>query len=253
MTKLGEINNKIIKPNLVLIHGWGFNSSIWKFNQEYLTKKYNIIYIDLNGHGQNEYNEQYHSLKKYCDYLSTKIPDDSIILGWSLGGLIALNFAEHYPTKTKRLILCCSNTCFIKSDNWPYGVDQKFWDEFSNNLIIDQAKTIKYFMVLQTLDHKNAKGLSKQLINIHKTSNQASSEGLAWGLSILKQDFREALNHIDNSKITFILGSKDKLVNKNIEIYLNKKHPKITTVLLKGSGHIPFITEPVEFYEATAL
>lgn len=240
--------------SLILIHGWGFNSSIWQYNLDYLKTRYtNIITINLNGHGDKQFNPEFNNLDFYLDYLIKNIPIDSDILGWSLGGIIALKLKEKYPDQINNITLCCSTPCFISNNQWPHGVLEQYWDEFYNNLITDSNKTLKNFILLQTFEHKNSKNLYKQLLAIQKNSIPPSNQGLNWGLEILKHNYTNSLNKINNQSIQFIFGSKDLLINKSLISWLNNQHPNIKTFLLTNSGHMPFITEPEEFYSCLDL
>jgi pimeloyl-[acyl-carrier protein] methyl ester esterase len=241
------------KPNLVLIHGWGFNSTIWQTNLEYLQSKFNIITIDLNGHGLSKYNHNYHNLDLYLENIIPMIPDNSNILGWSLGGIIALKLKNKYHNKVNKIILCCSTPCFINNNNWNHGVDQKTWHKFSNDLLTDCERTLQNFLLLQTINHRDAKILYKKLININNNSNPPDQNGLIWGLNILQQDHRLLLKNIDNNYIKFILGARDLLINKNLSTWLKENHPDIKTYLLNNSGHIPFITDHELFYNYLEL
>lgn len=255
ITSISCIDNNS-HQNLILIHGWAFDSNIWRLNIEELKTKYNIYTIDLNGHGNSSFNSEYNNLDVYLQQISKLLPNNNnnitTILGWSLGGIIALNLKHKYPDLIKNIILCCSNPCFIANNNWQYGVEENIWAEFNNKLLNNSDKTIKDFLLLQTLNHHNTKTLYKNLLNITKNSPAPSIEGLQWGLNILQQDYREILNNInltDKQSIKVILGAKDSLVNKNLISWLQQTYPEIQTYLLHKSGHMPFITEPELFYQ----
>lgn len=233
---------------LVLIHGWGFNKNIWQFNLDYLESKYNIITIELNGHGDTSFNHDYNNIDQYLDSLIHQVPVGSHILGWSLGGIIALNLKYKFHNHIDKIILCCSNPCFLNNHNWQYGVDVEIWNKFSNNLISDPYRTIKNFLLLQTLDHPESKKLFNNLLNILNLAHLPSIEGLKWGLDILQQDYRHILNQIKQTDISFILGLKDNLVNKKLALWLKQHFEKIPIAII-NSGHLPFITNQQEFYQ----
>lgn len=253
------------KPILVLLHGWGFNSSIWQTNTNRLKDTFQLIPIDLNGHGVELFNTEFHNIDSYLEYLFAKIisknhafnnKDNNIhILGWSLGGIVALHLKHKYPQYFKNVYLCCSTPCFLNrftnNNIWEHGVSQETWDKFSNDLLSNYTKTINTFLLLQTvsIENSSSKDLYKQLISITKNSQPASIDGLLWGLNLLQQDYRYLLESINNTDITFILGQRDRLVNISLADWLQQNHSKITVYLLKNSGHMPFITEPEAFYK----
>lgn len=240
------INKK--KNNLLLLHGWGFNSSIWETNLAYLNTKFNISTLDLNGHGNQQYNPEHEDIDRYLDYLIKDMPKNSDIVGWSLGGIIALRLKHKYPDIINNLTLCCSNPCFINNQSWTYGVEQETWNKFSINLFTNKERAIKDFLLLQTMSSPKAKTLYEQLTKTNQASNLPDINGLNWGLNILKQDYRDLLAQINHKKIKFIFGARDLLINKDIISWFSETHPTIKAFILKNSGHIPFITEPDLFY-----
>lgn len=258
------------KKNLILIHGWGFNQTIWDFNQEYLniltTKyNYNIIKLDLYDIYKNiEYPNITIDifLDKIIDYLNISKPKQQThqaihydILGWSLGGIIALNLKHKYPNLINKIILCASTPCFINNntDNniWLYGVTEQNWNKFCDNLFNNYSKTIKEFILLQVFNTKDYKIIYKNLLGTYKINdiNNLYKQYLQFGLDILKNNYINILDKLDNNKINFILGAKDSLVNKDITKYLEQNHPNINYNILSKSAHMPFISEPDLFYK----
>lgn len=240
--------------NLLLIHGWGFNSQIWEHNLPYLQKKYNIYTLDLNGHGENSYNSSYENLNLYLDEIVNNLftmdaCNNFSILGWSLGGIIALCLKQKYPKLINKILLCCSSPCFLSKDDWSNGVEENIWNKFQSNLLSNQDKTIKEFLLLQTMGHENSKELYKTLLDIYNRSTPATLEGLKWGLNLLNNDYRNHLKDINSNDISFLFGNKDRLVNKLLSEWLSNHHPRINTLLLNNSGHMPFITETDLFYQ----
>ena len=235
--------------HLVLLHGWGFNSAVWTSSLENFGNKYSsITTLDLNGHGENIYNPEYDNIDTYLDHLITQIPAGATILGWSLGGIIALLLLHKYPNHINNIIMCASNPCFISNNQWGYGVTPANWQEFYNKLIDNPKKTLQEFLLLQTLNYPDARSMYKKLLAFLNNTKIASKNGLNWGLNILAQDYRYLLAKINPSQITFILGRKDLLVHSGLKSWLEQSHPQIEVHYFEKSGHMPFITEPELFY-----
>ena len=95
--------------NLVLLHGFMENLSIWDDLEPFLSEKFKIIKIDLPGFGKSEVVAEIQTMdlmaaevKKVTDYLKLK---EFHLLGHSMGGYIALAFAEQYPENLKSFTL----------------------------------------------------------------------------------------------------------------------------------------------------
>ncbi len=104
-----ESGNKS-KPAIVLLHGSGSNSAMWKGDVEKLADDFHVFAIDIigecgkSGETRPKFNYFHYSewLKQVFDKLN--IPKATII-GCSLGGWLATNFTIRYPQKVERLIL----------------------------------------------------------------------------------------------------------------------------------------------------
>jgi len=96
-------------PALLLLHGIGDNSSTWTEIIPHLAEKYTVIAPDLLGHGRSDKPRADYSVAAYAngmrDLLSTLGIDHATVIGHSLGGGIAMQFAYQFPQMVDRLIL----------------------------------------------------------------------------------------------------------------------------------------------------
>ena len=82
--------------DLVLLHGWGLHSPIWKEFAPTLAQHFRVTVIDLPGYGESKYDPKTaKSLPKLAEQLLEYAPPQAIWLGWSLGGLIASYLATY--------------------------------------------------------------------------------------------------------------------------------------------------------------
>lgn len=96
---------------LVLLHGFTGSSESWAVHRPVFAKDYRTIVVDLLGHGQTEaptdparYTIE-QSASDLASLLTTIAPGPINLLGYSMGGRLALYFAIHYPYLVQRLIL----------------------------------------------------------------------------------------------------------------------------------------------------
>jgi pimeloyl-[acyl-carrier protein] methyl ester esterase len=216
--------------NLVLIHGFGFGSYI--FNElESKFHNYNIITIDLPGHGGNEFVSD--DLDDWVNNIKDKIPENAIILGWSLGGLLAIKLTQ--IVQVKKIILVASSPKFVNDSIWQYGIPTNNFKMFSDNLNANIAKGLTRFVSLQGLEKTQIKQLKPQI-----EQNLPSILGLNNALKILQNtDLRKELLHIKD-KTQVILGNKDTIVP--FEIY-NWYQDNGFNIKVYNTGHIPFLAK----------
>lgn len=102
------------EQTIILIHG-NFSSSLhYSPLLERLPKDLRVLAPDLRGYGDSTYYRRIHSLLDFADdielFMEAKGVKSAVIIGWSLGGGVALEFAAKYPKKVDQLVLINSTT-----------------------------------------------------------------------------------------------------------------------------------------------
>jgi len=96
-------------PVLLLLHGLGCDHTTWSPVIERLARKYTVIAPDLLGHGESDKPRADYSVGGYAngmrDLLTVLGIDRVTVVGHSLGGGVAMQFAYQFPDRTQRLIL----------------------------------------------------------------------------------------------------------------------------------------------------
>ena len=96
-------------PAILLIHGIGDNSTTWSSVQTTLAQRFTVIAPDLLGHGKSDKPRADYSVAAYAngmrDLLSVLDIERVTVVGHSLGGGVAMQFAYQFPQLVDRLIL----------------------------------------------------------------------------------------------------------------------------------------------------
>lgn len=96
-------------PPLVFIHGAGASHDMWKPQAEHFSKAYNVITYDLRGHQQSEGSDDNYTCELFADDLHQLIDrlgiQEPVIIGLSLGGMVAQEYAVKYKSNLKGLVL----------------------------------------------------------------------------------------------------------------------------------------------------
>ena len=124
---------------MVLLHGNGEDSSYFVHQIAHFSKSYRVIAIDTRGHGQSPRGEKPFAIKQFAedlkDFLDARNIAKAVILGFSDGGNIALEFALKYPERVEKLILNGANLfpSGVKPlYQWPIEVGYRIAKLFSN-------------------------------------------------------------------------------------------------------------------------
>ena len=96
-------------PAIVLVHGLAGSSTTWKYVMPVLADRFTVVAPDLLGHGQSAKPRGDYSLGAYAsglrDLLAVLDVDRVTVVGHSLGGGVAMQFAYQFPERLERLVL----------------------------------------------------------------------------------------------------------------------------------------------------
>ena len=99
-------------PTVVLVHGIAGSSTTWRAVMPALAERYTVIAPDLMGHGQSAKPRGDYSLGAYAsgirDLLAVLGQERATVVGHSLGGGVAMQFAYQFPERVQRLVLVAS-------------------------------------------------------------------------------------------------------------------------------------------------
>lgn len=228
----------------MLLHGWGMNSHVWEPILPELEKLARVTCIDLPGHGKNSH-LPLGLLESAVDRIADHIQQGAIIMGWSLGGLIAQGLAHALPDKVSGLIQIASTPKFVADAHWRHGLAPDVLANFASNLQTDYQGTVKRFFALQFLGVKTdsrAVNVLRERIMQHPASMQALEDGLN---ILATADFSRMPVR---QPTQWILGRLDKLIPASLADALPEMGYKHVS-LLNSAAHVPFATHPELFME----
>ncbi|WP_316570755.1 alpha/beta hydrolase [Neobacillus sp. YIM B06451] len=100
-------------PALVLLEGLGYASWMWRRQVEELSSHFKVVIFDNRGVGHTDKPEMEYSIQLFAEDTAEVLKalniDKAHILGVSMGGFIAQEFAISYPEMVDKLILCCTS------------------------------------------------------------------------------------------------------------------------------------------------
>ena len=138
-------NNKRQSIPIVFIHGVGLTHEIWEPQLNFF-KEYNTISYDILGHGKTPLKRNEISFDDFSDQLINLIDELKIdkihLVGFSIGSLIARNFAIKFNDRIKSLILLCS--IYKRSHEQQKIVNQRF-DQAKKELKLSKLALKRWF------------------------------------------------------------------------------------------------------------
>jgi pimeloyl-[acyl-carrier protein] methyl ester esterase len=235
---------------LLMIHGWGVNSEIWVSLVDELKLFASVYVVDLPGMGGSSSISPY-TLDNIAKEIKANVPIKRFnILGWSLGGQVAMSMAIRMPEFVERLILISTTPCFVEKKDWPYGVNKKFFSNFEMEAKQNLDNTLMKFFLIQTRDMGDSKNVMRSLKKTFIEIKDENKSGMHLALNVLKEtDLRNEVKKIDKPTL-IITGDKDKLTSLKASIWLYEKIKGATLKEIIGANHMPFISHKKEMTES---
>ncbi|SNC75813.1 Pimeloyl-ACP methyl ester carboxylesterase [Hymenobacter gelipurpurascens] len=96
-------------PTIVFLHGFAESRAIWTEFTRGFSKDYQLLLLDLLGHGENTEGVQDYSMEAQASYVAEQLQQQSVtqalVVGHSMGGYVALALAEAHPEMVSGLVL----------------------------------------------------------------------------------------------------------------------------------------------------
>lgn len=229
-------------PPVWLLHGWAANRHVFDPLAERL-RPAAVVSPNLPGHGDAAYEGRF-DLAALADRYAAQMPAAVHLLGWSLGGLIALHLAARHPHKVLSLCLTASFAKLAAAPDYPAGLNQPALGRMLPLFRQDYAKYIRQFIQLQFLYNTRHADLQETVLAKLGT---AAPPALADALNALLQaDARPLLPQIA-CPVLLLFGDKDSLTPPRMGEYLHRHLPLSRLHLIPGAVHAPFLSHADEF------
>ena len=229
------------KP-LVFLHGWAQSQQIWHHQFEPFS---DAQLLNLPGHG----GAAEHPAENWVDALVAQLPDQAChLVGWSLGGMLAMQIASQYPERIAALTLVSTTPRFRIGDGWQHGSSEATFQGFSQAVASGSPKALSRFFALMLhgdeISRTAYNALAKAAVD---RQNRVSQAGMQEGMALLQQlDLRELANSI--TQPTLVLhGNADAVVPVEAGAWLADKLHNANIQTFAHCGHAPFLTQSESF------
>lgn len=224
---------------LVLLHGWGSSSEVWRGLLPALRSHFSVTLIDLPGCGRSPLLADM-SRVSVLAALAAHMPDKCLCVGWSLGGMLATELALAEPERVCGLVRVATNLRFVAAETWPQAMPPQDFDDFYTALGERADKTLRRFNSLQLKGDEQARSLRRAL-----PPASAQPEALQWGLDCLRDFDQRATYGQLKCPVMNLYGEADALVPAALAELIDAQR----SLCYDGAGHLPFLSQPQRFVE----
>jgi len=169
------------------------------------------------------------------------MPDRAIVVGWSLGGLLAQRIALTQPERVERLILLASSPCFVQRDDWMPALASSLFARYLSEVMTQTRVLLKSFAALQVLGAAQPKLVLKQLLPVVSALSEAHVPALYQGLRLLQVlDFRDQIHRLSMPTL-WLWGTDDAIVPSVIADAIRQLQPTACQQQVVA-GHLLFLS-----------
>lgn len=228
-------------PDIVLIHGWAMHGGVFAPLVERLENNCRVHVVDLPGHGESRTSTIPLTLTDSAAAIADVVPRDALWCGWSLGGLIALHAATH-GISMRALAMICATPCFVRKEDWPWGMSPEIFRDFAKGLRDDWRGTLDRFLALEAFGSDQAKDVLRHLRDAVLARGEPAASVLVDGLELLEtSDLRSDLSALTMPS-AWIAGRRDRLVDPRAMQAAASLTPDARFSMVDHAGHAPFLT-----------
>ncbi len=246
--------NKYFKSDdsdwLVFIHGAGGSSTIWFKQIKYFIKNYNVLLVDLRGHGKsNSFALKDLEIKKYSfpiivtdvvEILNHENIASAHFVGISLGTIIIRQLAEEQPQRVKSMVM---GGAIIKF-NIRSKILMKFGFIFKSLLPYMMLYKFFAFIIMPKSNHK----LSRNLF-IREAQKIYRSEFIRWYR--LTSNINPLLKLMRDKELPiptlYVMGEEDYMFLPAVKSFIEKHNLYSRLVIFKNCGHVVNVDRPDDF------
>jgi pimeloyl-ACP methyl ester carboxylesterase len=246
-------------PALVLIHGIGDSSATWAELIPDLARTHTVIAPDLLGHGASDKPRADYSVAAYAngvrDLLATLDIESATLVGHSLGGGVAMQFAYQFPERTERLILVSAGGVGGEVNPVLRAVSLPGAHLMLSTLRLPGMRfQVGLFLRLMRLLDTDLAQDAPELVNLVDALPDVTSRSAFIRTLRAVVDWRgQAVTMLDRCYLTegmptmLLWGDRDSVVPVRHAHGAHEAMPGSRLEIFEGAGHFPFHSDPARF------
>lgn len=233
---------------LVLLHGWAMSAAVYHEVGALLADEYRLLIPDLPGHGSSSpaaVNDLAGIAADLQSWLAAVVDAPVGVVGWSLGGMLALQLAHRRDSPLERLVLIGTTPRFTLGDGWDCGLPATQVRALARNLERRFEATLADFFTLafagEKISPQRLRAIRTFAVKRSPLPDRAATLGLLGVLAA--QDQRDMLAGIVPPALV-LHGTLDQIAPLAAGQQLAARLPQGRFAELAGAGHAPFLSRP---------
>lgn len=226
---------------IVLLHGFLESLETWFGNgfANELAKKFRVIAIDLPGHGKSECLGYVHKMERMADVVKDVMDEIGlrryVVAGHSMGGYVALAFAEKYVDNL-------SGLCLFHSTALPDSEEKKLDRERAVRIVKRNPLRYTNQLVINLFALANQRYMKREINWMRRVAAKTKKQGIVACLEGMKiRPSRELILRFAPCPVLLIAGKRDNVIPWQSLEEQAKLPAHCRLVLLERTGHLGFL------------
>lgn len=235
---------------LVLLHGWAMSAAVFNEIATLLSSDFRLLIPDLPGHGRSSPSRKNDLAGIATDlgaWLAATEKSPVTLVGWSLGGMLALEMAQQKKLPVDQLVLVATTPCFTQSEDWAHGLPSVQVRALARNLERRFEATLGGFFSLafagESISTERLRAIRSFAVRQGPLPDRDAALRLLNMLAV--QDQRAKLTEI-HQPVLVLHGDLDQIAPVSAGRSLAEKLEQGSFYGFQGVGHAPFLSQPQE-------
>ena len=219
---------------LLLLHGLGSHSEVWTPEiPAYVKAGVRVYVIDLLGCGRTDRPDIAYTIQQQTDlihgFLEALNLSQADVIGWSMGGWIALQFAIQHPASVRRLVAMNSAGLSFKTNLTPEIFQPRTISELMRleALLIARPPRVPAFLQRVLL-----RAVQNNLPVVHRTVSSM----------LTGKDLLDGKLETIQSPVLLVWGAEDRLIPPSVAFRMQRELPQSVLHIYDGCGHLAPVT-----------
>jgi pimeloyl-[acyl-carrier protein] methyl ester esterase len=200
----------------IYLHGFATNPQIWRLAGEGCAPRINFEDFDAESRK-----------------LAEAIVPGTVLIGWSMGGMMALQLMKVIPEKIRALVLVSTTPKFVKTHDFPHALPEVTLQRMEER--VREQGIFAFHSIIFKRD---------EVIGLEDVPKEKALLELA---ELGRADMREGLERIKVPTL-IIHGDLDRTCLPSAAKYMHEKIARSELAMLEGVGHVPMLEAPEQFH-----
>ena len=233
---------------LVIMHGLFGLSDNWQTLAKYFSQKYHVYLLDLRNHGRSPHSHEFHydvMVEDLREFITDHQLQDAVIMGHSMGGKVAMNFALAYPALVSKLIV-------VDIAPRPYPVHHQQMIDGLNTIDIASMSSRNEAETALTVHVPEPDVRLFLLKNLYRKED--NTFGWRMNLPVIERNIEEVGRETTsdapfNKPTLFIKGGNSRYIQEKDMAAIQRLFPQSQVEVIEAAGHWVHAEAPEKFYQ----